>query len=127
MKYLKFLAALLLVGVGTPLIYFGLTPLKIAGVTVDQKPSCDDADDTLTYAASRWDGDTLVAGISEPQTCGMLLQSARVQRIGNSLFVRTSYSSLGGPVATCICRQNFDVRIPKMPRADYSISVYNLP
>ena len=127
MKHLKLLAVSLLIGVVLPLIYFWLTPLSVAGVVVEEAPSCENGNDPTTYATSRWDEDTFVADISEPQTCGILFQSARVQRIGSTLFIRTSYAYPDGPVAACICRQNFSVHIPKLPRADYSIKVYNFP
>jgi hypothetical protein len=69
----------------------------------------------------------LVVDISEAQNCGESQQSLAVQRIGGSLFVRTTYASPSGEVAACICRQNYSVAIPDVPKQSYAVAVYNFP
>ena len=110
-----------------PLAYFSFTPLAIDGVSVTPRASCDDDFDTETHTSSRWQDGMLVVDVSEAQTCGESQQTLAVQRLGGTLFIRTTYESPTGEVAACHCRHSFSVGIPGVPRREYAIAVYNLP
>lgn len=110
-----------------PLVYFMFTPFAIEGVAVSSKPGCDDQIDGKRRVTSTWADGALFVEVSEAKTCGLARQSVAVQRIGRRLFVRSPYASQGGELAACLCRHDFSLKVPAVPRQDYEIIVYNVP
>jgi hypothetical protein len=127
MKLIRILVRTLLAFLGFAFVYFHFTPLAISDVEISPLDSCDDDNMNIeTIVNTRWEGNILTATITEPQTCGELFMSARVQRFRNQLFIRTLYKA-DGPVATCYCQHHFQLGIPNLPKQNYEISVYNIP
>jgi hypothetical protein len=125
----RFLIFLLALGAAATLlfIYFMFTPFAIEGVAVSSRPSCDDAMDGRRRVSSSWKDGALLVEVSEAKTCGLALQSVAVQRIGRRLFVRTSYDTPNGMLAACLCRHDFSLKVPDVPRQNYNVIVYDAP
>lgn len=125
----RFLLFLLAFGVAAflPLVYFMFTPFAIEGVAVSSRPSCDDQMNGKRSVSSSWKEGALLVEVSEAKTCGLARQSVAVQRIGGRLFVRSSYASPSGELAACLCRHDFSLEVPGVPRQDYDVFVYNIP
>ena len=127
MKLFRILVRTLFAFLGLAFVYFHFTPLALSGVEISPLDSCDDDNMNIeTIVNTRWEGNILAATITEPQTCGKLFESARVQHFGSQLFIRTSYKA-DGPVAACYCQHHFKLVIPNLPKQNYEISVYNIP
>lgn len=125
-RFLFFLLAFCVAAL-LPLVYFMFTPFAIEGVAVSSRPSCDDAMDGKRRVSSTWADGALFVDVSEAKTCGLARQSVAVQRIGRRLFVRTIYASPSGELAACLCRHDFSLKVPGVPRQDYDIIVYDAP
>lgn len=106
---------------------FRLTPFALRSVEVSV-PSCVvDMESTGTTISSAWAGSTLFLTIKEPENCAYELHSARIQRFGSHLFVRTRYHSPSGMATGCHCVHTTEARISGIPKRDYRVHVYSWP
>jgi hypothetical protein len=122
MKPIATLAACLIAVVA----YFGLTPFSLAGVQ-SVAGSCDTSPDANTSAHGSWSGAIFEVAISQAENCGVALHDVSVQRLGDELFVRTTYRSPSGMYTGCNCRHQTTLRIPDLAKGEYRVHVYSWP
>lgn len=107
-------------------VFFRLTPFAFSGVGLTTLP-CNDSDDIETTTEANWNGASLALTITEAENCAFALRTAAVQRIGNHLFVRTSYDSPSGMMTACHCRHSATLRIPNLRQQAFQVHVYSWP
>jgi hypothetical protein len=107
-------------------VFFHLTPFALNGVDVAIQ-ACAESDDIETVTEASWNGAFLDLTIMEAENCAFALREATVQRIGNHLFVRTSYDSPSGEMTACHCRHSAMLRIPNLRQQQVQVHVYSWP
>jgi hypothetical protein len=120
-KLLLALVTFLCSGVG----YFWLTPFALSDVEISYA-ACDMSTSSEPTVDSGWEGPKYLLSISQPENCGLGIQSVAVQRLGPYLFVRTSFSK-PSELTSCFCQHRTSLRIQGLPQSDYRLKVYSWP
>ena len=106
--------------------WFRFTPFALDGVEV-ASGECNINSISGTTVQSSWAGSMHQLAIEQQANCAAYLESAKVQRLGNHLFVRTRFELPADMAAGCNCGQRVNLRIPDLPQANYRVHVYAWP